>query len=329
MKQASTAAQAILSSGSFIKTDLYVITLTTGASYYFTNGDVQASTFIYPSGTLNSYLKGFTFIRDTTSQSVGLDAQELDLKIFPQWDNPGGPPTIAGYTISQAARLGLLDNATILYAKLFQNDPLDFTPGAVGWYSGVTASMDITRYGLNVKVSSDILVLNQVQMPRALYQPGCVHTVYDAGCTLLKSSFTYSGTTGTVTSNSLFNSSGLSQADHYFDLGVVKFTSGLNTGYSASVKSYIHTSGVIQLSIPMPSTIHAGDTFTVYPGCDHQQSTCTNKFANLIHFKGMPYVPVPETLYDGGTSNPPNSVAPANQAGNLIGSRIGGSMPRN
>lgn len=35
----------------------------------------------------------------------------------------------------------------------------------------------------------------------------------------------------------------------------------------------------------------AGDAFTIYPGCDKQQSTCSAKFNNLIHFRGFPYVP--------------------------------------
>jgi Phage conserved hypothetical protein BR0599/Uncharacterized conserved protein (DUF2163) len=331
MKNASAAAITILSGGQYLRADLYSITLVTGQTYYFTAYETPLSVAIYPSGTSNTYLSGFTINRETTTQAVGLDAQELELTMAPKWDNPGGPPTIAGYSIVQAARLGLLDNASILYSKLFANFPtppaaLDTSPNGVAWFQGVVADMDIGRFSVKIKISSNLLVLNQVQMPRNLFQGNCVHTVYDAGCTLLKSSFTVSGTVGaTVTSNSNFNTN-LTQASDYFDLGVITFTSGLNNGFSATVKQYLNASGNLQLNIPMPATISTGDTFSIYPGCDHLQATCTTKFSNLAHFKATPYVPVPETLYDGGTSNPTGAMAPAQQLGNLVGSTVGGQL---
>lgn len=327
MKAASAATLAILSGGQYKRTDLYSITLVTGSTYYFTAGDRTITTTVYPSVTNHTYLQGFTISRGSTTQAAGLDAQELELTISPMWNNPGGVPQIAGYSLIQAARLGLLDNAATTYSKLFMSNPLDATPGAVGWFNGVVSGLELKRFSLIMKVSSDLLVLNQTQMPRALYQPGCVHTVYDAGCTLSKATFTVSGTVGTVTNNGLFNT-GLTQASHYFDLGVLTFTSGPNTGYSTTVKSYLNASGVVQLAVPMPALVSTGNTFTIYPGCDHQQGTCNIKFSNLAHFKAMPYTPVPETLYDGGTSNPPNGISPGKQAGNTSRSGASGGIMR-
>lgn len=39
-----------------------------------------------------------------------------------------------------------------------------------------------------------------------------------------------------------------------------------------------------------------GTPIKIYPGCDHQFSTCQAKFHNTTHFRGEPYVPVSETL---------------------------------
>jgi hypothetical protein len=331
VKAASTAALAILSGGKYLRANLYSITLTSGAVSYFTDYETPLIAAVYPSGTLNTYMSGYTIERGSTTQAVGLDSQELELTIAPKWDAPGGPPTIGGYPLVQAARIGILDNAAFLYSKLFMNQPilpatLDTSPAAVGWFAGVVADMDIGRFAIQVKISSNLLVLNQVQMPRNLYQAACSHTLYDAGCTLLQSTFTVTGTVGaTVTNNANFNTS-LTQANDYFDLGVLTFTSGANAGLSSTVKLFTNSGGNVMLSLPFPATVRPGDAFSIYPGCDHVQTTCTTKFSNLIHFKGMPYVPVPETLYDGGTSNPPGATPPATQAGTTIGSTVGGQL---
>jgi uncharacterized phage protein (TIGR02218 family) len=46
--------------------------------------------------------------------------------------------------------------------------------------------------------------------------------------------------------------------------------------------------------LPLQSPPAAGDTFTVYFGCDHTPGTCRSKFNNLANFRGFPYVPPPQ-----------------------------------
>jgi hypothetical protein len=326
MKAASAAAQTLLSGGSYTKTDLYAITLTTGASYYFTGGDSPLSVAVYPSASLNNYAVGFTIEREETTQAVGLDSQDMKITWSPAYDNPGGMPLIAGYSIQQASRLGLLDGATVLYSKLFSgptlaNGQLDTSARAVAWFEGLVAEQNVVRNRLEMTLSSNLAVLNQTQMPRNLYQAICSHTVYDVGCALVKSTFTVTGTVGTVTNNSLFNTN-LTQVDDYFDLGVITFTSGGNNTFSSTIKKYSHASGALQVQIPFPATVHTGDTFSIFPGCDHLQATCSAKFSNLAHFKGMPYIPVPETLYDGGTSGQVGSSINTSPVGSGPGGRI-------
>jgi uncharacterized phage protein (TIGR02218 family) len=321
VKSASTAAQAILAAGEYLKAELYQITLATGASYYFTDFDIPLTAAIYPSGTSYTYQTGLTIERGTLTQAVGLDVKEMELTLTPQGDSPNAPILIAGYSLLQAARLGLLDSATVTMSKLFMNYPvlaatLDTSPGGVLWYVGRVNEIDLNRLSLTLKVNSRLELLT-VQMPRNTWQTGCVHSVYDAGCTLLKSAFTVSGTVGTSPNASQFNTS-LTQADHWFEMGVLTFTSGVNNGFSAAVKTYLHSGGAISLRLPFPATPSAGDTFTVYPGCDGQQATCSGKFSNLAHYRGYPYIPVPETTLDGGTSNPPLQT-PGSQAGAIIG----------
>jgi hypothetical protein len=343
MKIASNATLAILAGGSSLRANLYAFTLTTGETDYFTDGQTPITVAIATSastfGPSNTYKCGFVITRGSMPQATGVDSQDMQLTFAPAWDNPGGPPTIAGYSIQQAARLGLLDNATVSFSKFFGAMPvppaqLDTSPGAVAWFLGAVQEIQLGRFSVEMKISSNLLVLTQTQMPRCLYQAGCVHNLYDSGCALSKSAWTLAGSVASIPSgagvvtNANFNTN-LTNADHYFELGVMAFTSGLNKGFSATVKTYLHASGNLQLMVPFPATVSVGDAFTIYPGCDKVQSTCSGKFNNLMHFKATPYVPVPETLYDGGTANPPAPPPlPATQspAGTTPGNIVSGGI---
>jgi len=326
MKNASAATLSILAAGEFVVAELYQIVPKLGTStYYFTNCDIPLSAAIYPSSTLNTYLTGLVIQREDLRQKVGVDATDMQLTVSPQWDSPGGPPTIGGYSFLQACRLGILDSAQVTMSKLYMLPPapgaqIDTSPKAVQWFQGVVGSIEVGRLSAKITASSNLSLMG-VQMPRSLFQVGCAHQVYDPGCTLSAATFTVAGTVGsTVFSGANFQTN-LTAADNYYDLGVITFTSGVLNHIAASIKTFKHTNGIIQLFTPLPSTPSTGDTFNIYPGCDHQLSTCISKFSNKMHFKGEPFIPVPETMIDGGTSNPPVQ-APGYQAGQIIGNAI-------
>jgi len=74
----------------------------------------------------------------------------------------------------------------------------------------------------------------------------------------------------------------------------VKFTSGLNTGVSRTLRSY--TPGQFVSIAPWPFAVAPGDSFTAYPGCNKAMGTCNTKFGNLLRFRGQPFVPAPDTV---------------------------------
>jgi uncharacterized phage protein (TIGR02218 family) len=127
-------------------------------------------------------------------------------------------------------------------------------------------------------------------MPRNLYQATCLHTLYDSGCTLVKNAFGTNGTVGAGSTPSVINWSG---ANVVYQQGSITFTSGVNAGVTANVNSVIATTS-LTLGYPLQNAPSAGDTFTVYQGCDHTPGTCQNKFSNLLNFRGFPYVPPPQ-----------------------------------
>ena len=86
---------------------------------------------------------------------------------------------------------------------------------------------------------------------------------------------------------------GLSQSAGYFTRGYILFTSGALNAIKRTVKGW--QPGLVSVFNPLPAVPAVGDTFMIYPGCDHTQATCSSKFGNVVHFRGFPYVPVPET----------------------------------
>lgn len=332
MKASTTLIQQILSSGLYQIAEVYDITLATGQTYHFTGFDIPLSgiSVITKAGTTGpfNYLTGFTIVRDKITQKAGTEAGNMEVIFAPQGDNPGGAPTVAGYPIWQAARYGFLRGATLQLNKLFLNPAIGANTTAVGWFRGTVQDIEVDRFLVHLTCDDFLAYLGNQQMPRLLWQTGCFHEVYDAGCTLLKSAFTVSGTLTSVGDSAHFTASAMTQPTGYFKLGVLTFTSGVNSGVSGPINTSTQATGVaFAMRFPFPKAPAVGDTFTVYPGCDKQQSTCSNSnaavgppFNNLIHFPGEPYIPVPETMLDGGTDNPP-AQTPGATAGTIIGSQ--------
>jgi uncharacterized phage protein (TIGR02218 family) len=124
-----------------------------------------------------------------------------------------------------------------------------------------------------------------------VYAAQCVWALYWPGCSANRNSFTVSGN---VTGNGTVNviPTDLAQANNYFDLGVIRFTSGNNIDVMRSIKSY--SAGNVNVAYPLLYAPVANEAFDIYPGCDHRQSTCIDRFSNGNNFRGFPFIPVAE-----------------------------------
>lgn len=325
MKAASSATLAILASGQYLKIEFYKFALPKVGTFGFHNADTNVPITI--SG--QTYYPGLTITRSGFTQKVGLEVQSVDLTIAPQSDAPGGSPTIGGIGFLSAVRAGFFDGGVVTIYKGFFNPPssgiLDLSPGIVPWFQGIVDEVQCDRFSVDITVNDSIQLLN-VQMPRNILSSGCVHILFDAGCTLSKASYTTSASITSGVGALTLTASGLTQAAGYFALGVITFTSGVLSGSSYAVSTF-SAGGVVVPIAPWASLPSVGDTFTIVPGCDKAQATCSGKYGNLAHYRGAPYVPQPETLYDGGTSA---TTAPAlgGQGGQGAGSPFGGNLGR-
>lgn len=283
-EQSPGALAALLNSGVPLeRADCYTITLPSGQVLRWSGSDV-AITF---GG--NVYALGPGITRNRLRWVVGVEVSTLDMTLT---DIAG--TQIAGRGLLAFIRSRGFYGARVLLQRAFWAFGDTGPRGAVLWFAGAVADCKVDRDMAQLTVNSDIERLN-VQVPRDVYQPGCLNSLYDGLCQVSRAAFTVTGV-ATSASNGVRTTFGhvLSQAGGWFDLGVVTMTSGANAGQSRTVKHH----NLFQLVVLQPwgFPVASGDTFSIVAGCNKTQATCASKFSNLARFRGMPYIPQAETI---------------------------------
>ncbi len=299
MKQASTALQTLLASRTFVIGDLYTFSLVGGGVLRYTSYDAD---IVYNGNTYVSGAQRGPFFdrRDNKAKchwKLGLEVDTLVFDIMP------GNATVNGAPLLAAMRQGLFDGAELELDRAFFAPPASkvFPPvsvptatGVVILFVGRVAEIDAGRSLATINVNSHLELLNQ-NLPRNLYQPGCVNTLGDASCAVNLSSFMSTVVAAAGSTPSLINISGsLSGFAGYWGLGKLIGASGGNTGLARSIK--FAAGSQLSLISPFPAAPQPGDVFSIFPGCDKSlgPNGCP-KFNNTANFRGFPFVPVPET----------------------------------
>jgi len=289
MKPASTALQNLLASRRFFAADLYTFTLISGSVLRYSSGDRD----ITAGGQLFTAQGPRIDRKDNKAKchwKIGVEVDTLVFDVMPQaTDMVNGLPFLA------ACVQGAFDGAELQLERAFMATYGDTSVGTVILFAGRVAEIDLGRAVATFTINSHLELLN-LQLPRNLWQPGCVNSLGDPSCGVNLPSFAVSGSAATGSSVSVIAAS-LAQSTSYFDQGKIAFTSGANAGLTRSVKSWVAGSpGSIALLAPFPNVPAAGDAFTIYPGCDKTlgPNGCA-KFANTARFKGYPFVPTPDT----------------------------------
>lgn len=295
MRSASAGLLAFLASNNIgNRTDLYTLTLLDGTVYRWTSWENDLAV----SG--NTYLAAIAGAapivqRGAVQQTAGLQVDTLDVTLL------GQGFSISGVPLGLKAAQGFFDGARLQVDHLIMQSPGDTSLLPVSsFFEGRVSTATPRGVNVELRVKSEIETLN-VLLPKFLMQPACGNAVYDANCGLNRGTFTKSVTaTGTPTtlivtcSSATFSTA--EKVASYFNLGVLKFTSGANSGLRQCVAAYSESAGVATFTLQLPFRYapSAGDTFTVYPGCDRTKNTCLNKFNNLPQHRGFSHVPKTE-----------------------------------
>ncbi len=300
------AIAALLATRSFVDADCY--------SFKLAGAFGGASELLYSAGPIDvkapgSYWssKGPTFDQDKAKAvahwKVGLDVDTWQVVIAPRLVDPltGAqfPDSIGNQPWLAAAQAGALDNAEVQVDRAIApawpaaGAPFLSPTGIVTIFYGTVGEIDVGRSQAVITIYSHLKKLAN-PLPRNLFQAGCVHTLFDQGCTLASSSFAVAGTVSSPGSApNMFNSAVAAPAGSgTYALGRVVMTSGRSQGYARTVRSW--SAGAFALIAPFPFGVGIGDSFTAYPGCDKSFGTCS-AFQNTANFGGCLSIPVPET----------------------------------
>lgn len=284
MKSASAALVSYLNGvrgqtdAPLLMADCFTFTLLSGLILTYTNADVPIALNGY------SYLANSILVDGLHYKSAcGLDVDQQKITISARsTDTVGGVPFLV------ALRNGVFDGCEVKRERAFLTSWSAAPIASVILFKGRFGSIDdVGRTTAEITINSDLVLLD-LNMPRNLYQPACLHVLYDSGCRLVKNAYGANGTVGTGSNNATIPWSGASSA---YAQGTITFTSGVNAGKSVTVKS--GGAGALTLAYPLVNAPAPGDAFTVYQGCDHTMATCRSKFNNLANFRGFPFVPPP------------------------------------
>lgn len=255
---------------------------------------IDGSVLRYNTGGINLSYGGFTWSgagpiirRGALRVARGLDTDELNLTIHPRDDH-----TLLGLPWRHAVRNGALDGAQVELWRVHAPAPGAAIVGGILRYAGTVADVDIDE-AIAVTVKSALARLG-APFPRAVYQPGCDRTLYDAGCGLARASFQNTGTVGIgSTAKQLNIALSTAKASGFYTGGELRCVTGLNAGAVRTIRTHLGAS--FNLAYPLDHLPAATDAVQLWPGCSRTIADCRDKFANLVRFTGKPFVPSPET----------------------------------
>lgn len=216
--------------------------------------------------------------------------------------------TSTGNDASDVEVLGLLTDDHVSAADVADGlfDGAKFEAWRVGWgeaaeipqrlVKGILSSSTVESASYKAQVLTPATRLSQ-QPLLDVHTAGCRWELGDSRCKVNLPALQVAGAaTATATMNAVsqlhrrrFQDTSRVEANGYFTLGTLTWTSGANTGRSSEVKTF--TAGVITLWSPMPHPIQVGDAYVMVPGCNKLKDTCKTKYANYINFGGFPDVP--------------------------------------
>ena len=291
MRAIAAPLAALLATSKYVSADLWTITLNAGSVVRWTSADVPISFGGF------TWIKGPTIRRGQISEKRGVEVAALDVEITALT----GVDTIRGNAIIPYIAAHGFDGATVKLERAFAPNWLAPIAGTVIRFAGKVTSIGSIQ-GATAKLTvSSWMILLDAALPRNLYQAGCIHTLYDSGCTINPALFSVNSTVSAGGQTTNLATALVAPSVNDYALGRIVFTSGGNNGLSRTVRSNDAAGNVVLVS-PLPVAAGAGDTFTIFKGCDLIQPTCTTKFNNLPNFKATPFVPLPTAAMGGVAS---------------------------
>lgn len=279
--------KALLATKRFIYVDCYTFQNKDGVTLRYSTAQRDVNIFAsvadgHPAAYTSKEVK-VSGIKVEVGVGVEVDEQELDLTYSPTQPYQGIP-------FAEALLVGRFDGATIRRDRYFSAGWGTPWVGGVPFFIGRTSSLDkVGRSGATMKVKSD-LVLFDTQMPRKVYQTGCLHTFGDPGCTINRALFTTAGLTFTGSTDSVILWAG---ATAVMEKGTIQM---VDLGGATQVRTIddVVVGSVLKLASPLDFDPGAGVHFLAVQGCLKTYAACGD-YNNQQNYQGFPFIPVAET----------------------------------
>lgn len=293
----------------FQRADLFVIQMANGQA--ITATDWQIDIFNAGAPPQNYFATAFgrwkrgPIISEATFQPT---SNEMELTVTVPNDTTVNYPG-TNIPLLKTVATGLFDKAQVwVYTAYAPLDPDTFNRHINGfdtslglemkWMGDITKLKSLDRSHATFACNDLTYRLNQ-PTPQAIIQSGCLNTLFDGHCALNSALFQVGAQIAGGSTQVVLNTTAALPAVGTdalpYPLGVIRFTSGSNLGLGGKIKAQNSTTQIV-LDAPFIFPVNIGDQCIITPGCDQQQPTCSNKFANLIHFRAFPFTPQPEVV---------------------------------
>ncbi len=288
MKNVPTALQAHLDSGTTTLSWCWRITRADGTAFGFTDHDrllvFDGSEFEPESGLTASEIR--------SGADLSVDAQDA-------------AGALRSDRITEADILdGCWDNAEVELWRVNWQAPSQ----RVLMRRGAIGQIRRGRHAFVAEIRSMSHILGQT-VGRS-FQASCDAVLGDARCgvDLEEPAFRGTGTVIDGLRDRAFTASGLGGfVPCWFRFGTLTWTSGPNAGRRGEVLAHDLSDGtaVLMLLEAPIRAITAGDGFTISAGCDKRIVSCSQKFGNVVNFRGFPHIPGQDAILryasqDGG-----------------------------
>jgi uncharacterized phage protein (TIGR02218 family) len=274
MKTASATLAAHIAQGVTTLVTCWRVTRTDGVEFFFTDHDrdlvVDGQTYRASTG----------YSRTAIANDASLSVDNLDV------DGLFDAETIT----EQDMRAGKFDRAEV---RIFLVNWADPAMGVLKMRRGWFGEVILTEQGA---FRTELRGLSQALQMRLgeIASPECRADLGDHRCKVDLALWTRTGVVTAITADrAVFHigHDGAYTSDGWFDGGALTFTSGNNAGKTSEVKSWVASTGRVELFLAVGYDIQVGDALTIYPGCDKRLDTCVGRFGNAVNFRGEPFVP--------------------------------------
>lgn len=235
---------------------------------------------------------GFQPANIAATAEAGVDTAEFQSLVMPEYDTP---------ITEEAMNAGLYDYASF---TIYEVNYQDLTQGSWIVMSGTLGEMrtvdGITVFGeLRSLMDSYRKMLTQLDSRTCRARFGSQPGEERYPCGYDTSTLWSPGTVSSVglENTRTFTASSLGASSGYYVPGLVKFTSGKNSGRVVEIESQSST-GEISLRFTTPYVIETGVSFEIRQDCnkfpDDSGAGCRKWFGNdwINHFRGEPYIPI-------------------------------------